>query len=166
MKRTSLAAALVALPAAQPLYSLAVRFVLRRTVRNLRQGRVDRVLRVYSDDVRFVFPGENTWAADFRGKAELEPWFERFVRVGLQLEAHDILVSGPPWDSTVCLRFTDQATARDGRVVYENRGVIFLKIRWGKVVYEEAYEDTERVAGFDRWLAEHERTGAASPGFA
>jgi ketosteroid isomerase-like protein len=150
------AAAGLALPAAQALYALVVRAVLRRTLRRLRRGDVDAVLRMFREDVRFVFPGENTWAADFGSKAELEPWLRRFVRVGLQLEAHEILVSGPPWRSTVCLRFTDHAQAPDGRVVYENRGVIVFKLKWGKVAYEEANEDTERIPEFDRYLAEHE----------
>jgi len=163
--RQALAAAAVgafALPAAQAAYAASVRALLRRTLRRLRRGDVEGVLRLYHDDVRFIFPGENSWGADFRSKQELEPWFRRFVRVGLQLEADEILVKGPPWNSTVCVRFTDQATGDDGSTVYENRGVIVLELRWGKVAYEIAHEDTERVAEFDRYLAEHEPPGDTS----
>jgi ketosteroid isomerase-like protein len=140
----------------QAAYAAAVRVLLRRAVRRLREGDVDSLLSLYADDVRFVFPGRNSWAADFRGKADLEPWFRRFVRVGLQLEAHEIFVKGPPWDTSICVRFTDQATAPDGRIVYQNRGTIYGKAAWGKLVFEEAFEDTERIAEFDRWLDEHE----------
>jgi ketosteroid isomerase-like protein len=153
---TAAAAGAFALPAAQAAYAASVGALLRRTLRRLREGDVEAVLRLYHDDVRFIFPGENSWAADFHRKQDLEPWFRRFVRVGLQLEAEEILVKGPPWNTTVCVRFTDRAAGDDGSTVYENRGVIVLKVRWGKVAYEIAHEDTERVAAFDRYLAEHE----------
>jgi hypothetical protein len=116
--------------------------------------------RRYADDVRFVFPGRSSWAADLRGKDEVERWVRRFVRVGLQLEPHKILVAGPPWDTTVCLRFTDEATASDGTIVYSNQGTIFAKIAWGKVTYYEVNEDTQKVAEFDEWLAAQEPPGA------
>jgi len=30
--------------------------------------------------------------------------------------------------------------------------MVFLKARWGKVVFEEIFEDTEKTAAFDRYL--------------
>jgi len=33
---------------------------------------------------------------------------------------------------------------------YNNRAVAFLELRWGRLVRWEDYEDTERVAEFDR----------------
>ena len=65
---------------------------------------------------------------------------------------HEILVSGPPWDTTVCVRFTDHASDADGAPVYENRAMVFLRARWGKVVFEAIFEDTEKTAAFDRHL--------------
>ena len=75
-----------------------------------------------------------------------------FLRVGISGEVHEILVTGPPWDTTACVRFTDRALGSDGAPVYENRTMILLKSRWGKVVSEEIFEDTERTAAFDRYL--------------
>jgi|SRR5215204_1756892 len=152
-----LATALGALPS---LYAWTVRSMLHRNLRRLRAGEVGPLLGAYADDVRFVFPGRSSWAADLRGKDEVERWVRRFVRVGLQLEPHEILVAGPPWDTSVCLRFMDEATAPDGTIVYSNRGTIFAKIAWGKVTYYEVNEDTQKVAEFDEWLAAHEPPGA------
>ena len=118
------------------------------------------LLSAYADDVRFVFPGRSSWAADLRGKDEVERWVRRFLRVGLQLEPREIFVGGPPWDTSVCLRFMDEATAPDGTVVYSNRDTIFAKIAWGKITYYEVNEDTQKVAEFDKGLASHEPTGA------
>jgi ketosteroid isomerase-like protein len=76
--------------------------------------------------------------------------------VGLRGEIGEILVSGPPWATRVCVRFDDHATAPDGTRVYENRAIVFLEIAWGKVVYERVYEDTEKVAELDRYLEANE----------
>ena len=48
----------------------------------------------------------------------------------------------------------------DGDVVYSNRGTIFGTIVRGKLTYYEVYEDTQKVAEFDQYLASHEPTGA------
>lgn len=53
---------------------------------------------------------------------------------------------------TVCIRITDQATDSAGKVFYENRAVLFGKVRWGKIVFYEVYEDTEKVAALDEYL--------------
>ena len=142
-----------------PLYGWAVRFMLHRTSRRLREGDFEPLFRTYADDIRFVFPGHNSWAGEFRGRAEVERWVRRVYQVGLRLEPYEILVMGPPWDTTVCLRFTDRCTAPDGTIVYTNQGMLFGKIAWGKITYYEIHEDTEKVVALDAYVASHEPTG-------
>jgi ketosteroid isomerase-like protein len=139
-----------------PLYAWTVRFLVRWGVRALRAGDLRPILGLYADDVRFVFPGRSSWAADLRGKEEVERWLRRFVRVGLQLEVRQVLVNGPPWNTTVCVHFVDHATGPDGQIVYANRGAILAKVAWGRVIFEESCEDTQKVAEFDEYLASHE----------
>jgi uncharacterized protein (TIGR02246 family) len=160
MRRAVLAA--LALPAAQAGYAAVYRAVLRRTVPRLMAGDVDAFLRFYADDATLTFPGDNSWGPVYRGKDEIRGFLERFLRVGLQGEVKEILVSGPPWDTTAAVRFDDRATAPDGTTVYENRAVIVLHARWGKIASEEVFEDTERVAAFDRWLEANEPAGVAA----
>jgi len=143
-----------------PLYAWAVRSMLHHTSRRLREGDFEPLFRTYADDVKFVFPGHNSWAGEFRGRAEVERWVRRVYQVGLRLEPHEILVMGPPWDTTVCLRFTDRCTAPDGTIVYTNQGMLFGKIAWGKITYYEIHEDTEKVVALDAYVASHEPTGA------
>jgi hypothetical protein len=69
-------------------------------------------------------------------------------------EVHEILVNGPPWRTTVAVLFTDRATDESGATVYENRAVLFGRARWGKIVYQEDFEDTHKVEAFDRYLAQ------------
>ena len=137
------------------LYAWAVRSMLRRTLRRLREGDLEPLFSTYADDIRFVFPGHNSWAGEFRGREEVERWVRRVYQVGLRLEPHEILVMGPPWDTTVGLRFTDRCTAADGTIVYTNRGMIFGRIAWGKITSYEVHEDTEKVVAFDEYVASH-----------
>ena len=150
MRRALLAG--LAIPALQGAYAAALRTTLRRAAGGLMDGDVDAYLRFYADDAELHFPGGSSWGRVYRGKTEIRGFLERFLRVGLGGELHEILVSGPPWDTTVCVRFTDHASDPDGAQVYENRAMIFLKARWGKVVLEEVFEDTEKTAAFDRYL--------------
>ena len=91
------------------------------------------------------------WRA--RGKPAIEAFLRRFVEVGLVGEAHEILVNGPPWRTTVCVHFTDQATDGAGTVVYANEAILFCRVVWGKIVHQQDFEDTHRVEAFDAYLA-------------
>jgi hypothetical protein len=142
------------------LYAWAVRSMLYRISHRLREGDFEPLFRTYANDIRFVFPGHNSWAGEFLGREEVERWVRRVYQVGLRLEPHEILVTGPPWNTTVCLRFTDRCTAPDGTIVYTNRGMVFGKIAWGKITSYEIHEDTEKVVALDAYVASHEQTGA------
>jgi ketosteroid isomerase-like protein len=73
-----------------------VRSMLRRNLNRLRAGDVGPLFGTYAEDVRLVLSGQHSWAGDYRGKDEVERWMRRFVRAGIQLEPHEILVTGPP----------------------------------------------------------------------
>ena len=134
------------------MYAWLARMLVRQTIRKHQAGDVDGVLKSYAKDVRFVFPGRNSWAIDTRDKAEIGRWLRRFHEAGLRIDVDDILVAGPPWNTRVCMHFTDHAKNADGNVVYENTGVIYGKARWGKITDYTVYEDTEKVAAFDTYL--------------
>jgi ketosteroid isomerase-like protein len=141
--------------------------VLRRTIRRVNEGDIGPMLSSYADDAVLVFPGDSSWGGEHRGRDAIEAFLRRFVRVGLQFEAHEIVVSGWPWNAHLWVRFSDRARAPDGAVVYENHGVIYAKTRWGKIVYQEDFEDTEKVTQFDRYLDAHpghERAAAVGAG--
>lgn len=114
---------------------------------------MDALLKFYAKDVRFVFPGNNSWAGEFHGKEAIAAWLRRFHRAGLKIEPHEVLVADPPWNMTVCVRMTDYAKDSSGKIVYQNRAVLFGKMRWGKIAFYEVYEDTEKVRALDEYLA-------------
>jgi hypothetical protein len=62
----------------------------------------------------------------------------------------DILVNGPPWNTRVAIRVHHWVIGADGTDSYTNRAVLFVSTRWGKIKSQEDYEDTERIAAYDR----------------
>lgn len=135
------------------MYKFAVRWMIRRNARALGQGNLRPLLAGYADDAVLIFPGQSSWGGEHRGKAAIEAFLRRFVDVGLVGEVHDILVNGPPWRTTVCVLFTDRMNDEAGKLVYENRAVLFARVVWGKIVYQEDFEDTHKVEAFDGYLA-------------
>lgn len=131
--------------------------LLRRNMARIRAGDYRPTLRMDARDVRFRFPGDSSWAGEIHGKHELERWLQRFVRVGLQIYADEVVVKGPPWNMTLCIRGTDHLDAAGGERVYENRYVIWGRVKWGLLKEYEVYEDTQKSKLLDEYLALHEQ---------
>jgi ketosteroid isomerase-like protein len=122
----------------------------------LRAGDIRLALALDAPDVHMTFPGRSSWSGSYRGKRELKPWLERFAHVGLQIYADEVVAVGPPWNTTICIRGRDYLKSDTGELVYENRYVIWGKLRWGRLQAYETYEDTEKASALDRWLEQHE----------
>jgi hypothetical protein len=104
------------------------------------------------------FPqGDHRFSGPWRGKPAIERFLTTFVASRLEGQMRDVALSGPPWALTIWVRFDDHADAADGRRLYENRAVLVLRTRWGRVVdHEDFFTDTERIGAFDRALADRE----------
>jgi ketosteroid isomerase-like protein len=137
-------------------YKSAVRTMIRRNVRSLARGNPGPLLAGYADDAVLVFPGRSSWGGEHRGKAAIAEFLQRFLDAGLVGEVQEILVNGPPWRTSVCVLFTDKAMDDSGKVIYENRSVLYGRAVWGKIVYQEDFEDTHKVEAFDVYLAARE----------
>jgi ketosteroid isomerase-like protein len=96
------------------MYKTLIRAMIRRSVRALQAGETAPILAGYADDAVLVFPGRSSWGGEYRGKAAISGFLERFIEAGLVGEVEDILVNGPPWRTTVCVVFTDRAQTRPG----------------------------------------------------
>jgi ketosteroid isomerase-like protein len=126
--------------------------LLRFAMARLRAGDPRVVLALDAPDVELRFPGENSFSGVYRGKPAVRRWLERFVAIGVQIDADEVVAVGPPWSTTVCVR--GRAWCNDGgRPVYDNRYVIWGRLRWGRLQRYEVYEDTGRADALDRWLA-------------
>jgi ketosteroid isomerase-like protein len=130
--------------------------LLSWTMARSRAGDVGPTLRLEADDVRFRFPGENSWGGEFAGKQEVERWLRRFARVGLQIYPDEVVLKGFPWNQTLCVRGHDFLRSPAGELVYENRYVIWGRMAWGKLRDYEVYEDTEKTKALDAYLEANE----------
>jgi hypothetical protein len=134
--------------------SWLVKKVLSYSYAHLRDGDYRPILRFDAKDVLLRFPGANSWAGEYRGKKEVERWLQRFVASGIQIFADEIVVKGPPWNTTLCLRGHDYLKSPDGATVYDNRYVIWGHAKWGLLKEYEVYEDTEKATTLDKYLAD------------
>ena len=145
------------------MYKATVRALMRRSINQLNSGDYSMMLKMASPDFALAFPGDNSWSTMFRparpgrdqhvthqGIDEATAFAERFVNAGIQFEIEDILVNGGPWNTRIALRVHDFVAAADAsQDSYNNRAVLFLEVRWGRLIRWEDYEDTERIAAWD-----------------
>jgi ketosteroid isomerase-like protein len=136
--------------------------VISHNMARMRAGDPGPTLRLDAGDVRFRFPGDSSWAIESEGKDELRPWLERLARVGIQTFADEVVVKGFPWKQTVCVRGYDYLKSPEGETVYENRYVIWGRMRWGLVKEYEVYEDTQKAKALDDYLAVRDQPALAS----
>jgi hypothetical protein len=128
----------------------------------LRAGDPRPILLMDADDVQMRFPGQNSWAPGANSKAEHARWLARFIDVGLQIYADEVVLKGFPWNQTVCIRGRDHLRAPSGELVYNNRYVIWGRIVWGRMKEYEVYEDTEKTKALDIWLESQHAPSAAA----
>jgi hypothetical protein len=119
------------------MYKATVRRMIRHTIKSLNEGDYGPALRMFAKDATLAFPGDNSWANQFRptalgreafathrGRAELEAFLQRYVAHGLQMEVEDILVNGPPWNMRARRECTTGSRCRWPRHLRESRGAV------------------------------------------
>ena len=129
------------------MYRLIVGHLLRRAFRHLSAGDYEHVVVKFTPDATFCFAGDHAQGGELRGPAEIRRWFQRLFRLfpGLAFAPQAIVVSGWPWDTIAATQFRVRATLPDG-AIYRNEGMQLLRLRWGRVVEERLYEDTQLLA--------------------
>ena len=128
-----------------------ISFVMGRT----RRGDIRPTLLLDAPDVKLTFPGTSSWSGEFRGKDAVAEWLKRFAAVGIQIYPDQVVATGPPWRTTVCVRGRDYLRDAAGNIVYENRYVIWGRMAWGRLKEYEVYQDTQKAGALDEYLARH-----------
>jgi hypothetical protein len=126
-----------------------VRMLVTRGYRALGAGNAAPVIKLFRPGARFRFAGSHSWAIDTSDHTQIESWFERFAALKPQLAVLDVVVNGPPWNMSACVIFDDALPDHSGQVVYVNHGVQYVRLRWGKVMFDEVNLDTQKVAAYD-----------------
>jgi hypothetical protein len=127
----------------------------------LRQGDLRPIMLLDAKDVQMTFPGQSSWAIVLHSRREHERWLRRFADVGLQIFPDEVIAKGLPWNITICVRGHVYLRTHSGELVYENRYVIWGRLRWLRLAQYEVYEDTHKTERLDEWLQSTARVGAA-----
>jgi len=145
------------------MYKAMIRAAMRFSVKKLNEGDAGLLLKLARPDALIAFPGNNSWSTMFRpaetgrerhgthrGIEECTAFAQRFTDEGVQFHIEDIMVNGPPWNTRIALRVVSFVPGPDGEDEYNNRAIALLETTWGRLVAWEDYEDTERVASWDK----------------
>lgn len=127
------------------MYRWIVARLTRRAVLGGVSGRTALATRMMADDIAFEFPGSSSFAASTRSKTELAAWLARLAALEPAYLVKDVVVTGPPWNTRIAVRLSD-AIGDD----YTNEGMQYLRMRWGKVLSDEVFLDTEKVAQLEQ----------------
>ena len=149
------------------MYKATIRWMVRRNIRQLNEGNYRPALAMFARDGLLAFPGDNSWANQFRptergrqqfathrGRAEVEAFLRRYTEAGIQMVVEDVLVNGGPWRTRMAIRVPTWVEGPGGTDVYNNRAVLFAEAAWGRIRCQEDYEDTERARAFDAVVGE------------
>ncbi len=128
------------------MYHFIVKRTIRRSFRNLSHGDYETVLKLFSPSVRFAFAGEHALGGEQQGVEAVRLWFQRLYRLlpGLRFEVQNVLVNGWPWNTVAATHFIVRTVFDDGRS-YTNAGVQIIRLRWGRIVEDYLYEDTQKL---------------------
>jgi ketosteroid isomerase-like protein len=128
------------------MYRFIVKRLVRRTFRRLSKGDSAAVVGRFTPTGLFVLSGSHALGGERHGPEAVRRWFRQAFQLfpGLQLEPQTVLVNGWPWNTVVATHLIIRATLRDGRP-YRNEGMQLLRLRWGRVVEDRIYEDTQKL---------------------
>jgi ketosteroid isomerase-like protein len=127
------------------MYRWIVARIARRAILAGVNGKPELATRMMADDVIFEFPGTSSFGASLRGKDALLAWMRRFAALKPAYVIRDVVATGPPWNTRLAVRLSDRIGDD-----YANEGVQYLRMRWGKVISDEVFVDTEKVADLER----------------
>jgi len=134
------------------MYSWIIRRIVASMYAKVSAGDLRLPLLGLASDARLIFPGQNSFGGEHRGKPAIATWMRRFASLHPEFTVHDASASGPPWHMRVMMRFSDRIVAPNG-YVYENEGMEYIRIKWGLIREIRVSLDTEKVAALDEQLS-------------
>ncbi len=100
---------------------------------------------LFADNIIYEFEGEHSLGGTRTSKIGVEKWFERLLRLlPSQFVINSITVSGPMWNTTAIIEFTDTVTPKFGPS-YENNGIQVVNLCFGKAYKIHTYVNTNKI---------------------
>jgi ketosteroid isomerase-like protein len=128
------------------MYHQIVAAQVKKGMQDISNGRFEKVLAQFSSQIVFSFLGQHALGGEYNSVAEVRAWFQKIHGFfpDLRLEPTSICVSGWVWNTLVVTHFRVSASLPNS-AQYNNQGVQVLRIRWGKIVEDRLFEDTEKL---------------------
>src|SRR5688572_17119804 len=128
------------------MYRFIVKRIVRRQFGRLSLGDYEAVVKQFGPDSRFLFSGEHELGGERVGQEAVRQWFRHMLArfPGIRIEPRDVVVNGWPWKTVVATHLEITATLPDGRP-YRNECMQLLHLRWGRVVEDLVFEDTQKL---------------------
>ncbi len=129
-------------------------FIARRQylqgLAHLERGAFDELLGQFDPSCDFTSVGRSPLGARLRSREALRRWFVRLHTLlpRPRFEVRELLITRWPWALHLGARVVIRSTVAGEP--YENQFAQFLRIHWGRVVWDDVLEDTQR---FDRAVA-------------
>ena len=100
---------------------------------------------LFDENVQYEFEGDHTLGGSRTSKIGVEKWFERLLLLlPSQFSINSITVSGPVWETTAIIEFTDTVTPKFGQP-YKNNGIQVVKLKFGKAYKIHTYVNTYKI---------------------
>jgi ketosteroid isomerase-like protein len=130
------------------IYHNYVKKLVRSNFKSIEEHRPEEIMSGISDiTLEHTFAGDNSLGGTRHDKESVLRWFKRvnIVLPELKFEVTDIQVKGGPANTLVIARWTATCHLLNGEP-YENKGVHFITLKWGKAVKFDVYENTKVVS--------------------
>jgi hypothetical protein len=130
------------------IYQIIVKNLTINNFKAIEEHRPEEIMSGVSDrTLEHTFAGDNSLSGTRHDKVSLLKWFKRvnIVLPELKFEITDIQVKGGPANTLVIARWTASCHLLNGES-YENKGVHFITLKWGKAIKFDVYENTKLVS--------------------
>jgi ketosteroid isomerase-like protein len=140
------------------MYRRIVEAQVRKAWRRLAGGDYEYVLDQFAPGFEYSFAGDHALGGMRHSREAMAGWFARLFELfpGIRFDVVDVLVKGWPW-RTRAVVLVDVRTNVAGEP-YQNEVAQTIELRWGRITRIRTLEDTQKLAGALKRLAE---TGVA-----
>jgi ketosteroid isomerase-like protein len=141
------------------MYKTIVRARVAHLLSEANKGNWQIIVDELAERFTYRFVGDTPLGGTRTSKPAMQAWFQRLYRLfpNFRFEPHTIIVSGPPWHTTVMTYVKihgTQPAVGGGTTAYENEFMQRIEIKWGKITSVLTLEDTQRFVNLLPKLAE------------
>lgn len=145
------------------MYHRIVRSRVLTTFAHLNRHDYRQVVETFSPHITHRFAGDHALGGARHSRTAAQRWYERLFRLfpDLRFFVENVVVMGLPHHTQVAVQFRVELTNPAGEP-YENKVAQFIRIRWGKIVHIDLYEDTSKLVRLLNMLSDCGTTEATA----